>query len=162
MKRISQEMLAALQQEAAAAPRRRQHRNLHDSFADPVQRLLNAIEADSYIRPHRHTLDPKMEFLVAIRGQFVLITFDEQGRPASVARFGTELHAQAENLDVAAEVPPGTWHTVVALGPGCILLECKAGPFDPGAAKELAPWAPEEGAPAAAQYLEWLRGLSSQ
>jgi len=38
-----------------------------------------------------------------------------------------------------------------------VLFEAKAGPFDPGAAKEFAGWAPEEGSPEAISYLCWLR-----
>jgi hypothetical protein len=45
---------------------------------------------------------------------------------------------------------------VVALEPGCVLLEVKAGPFDPNQPKDLAPWAPEEGSEAAADYLNFL------
>lgn len=59
-------------------------------------------------------------------------------------------------LAVGAEVPANTWHTVIALVPGCVLLEVKAGPFDPNQPKDLAPWAPDEGSAAAAKYLEKL------
>lgn len=158
--RLSQDLLDRLLAEAAASPRGRLHRNLHGSFADPCQRLLNAIGPDSYIRPHRHSLDPKVECLVAVRGMLALITFDEHGVPAPVLRFGTELYARDEQLDLGVEIPAGTWHTVVALVPGSVLLELKAGPFDPGAAKELAPWAPEEGSPPAQGYLAELRRLA--
>jgi len=37
-----------------------------------------------------------------------------------------------------------------------VLLEVKAGPFDPNQPKDLAPWAPEEGSDAAANYLNRL------
>ena len=37
-------------------------------------------------------------------------------------------------------VPAGTWHTVLALDDDAILFETKAGPFDPAAPKEPAPW----------------------
>jgi hypothetical protein len=49
-----------------------------------------------------------------------------------------------------------SWHTVIALEPGCVLLEVKAGPFDPNQPKVLAPWAPEEGSDAAGDYLSRL------
>jgi hypothetical protein len=58
---------------------------------------------------------------------------------------------------LAVVVEPHTWHTVLALTPGAVLLECKAGPFDPNAAKEQAHWAPEEGSSAAPGYLRELR-----
>lgn len=158
--RLSQDLLDGLISEAAVAPRRRKHRNLHASYSDPSQRLLNAIWQDSYIRPHRHSLDPKVESLIAVRGTFSLITFDEHGVPAPAVRFGTELYGRGERLDVGVEIPAGTWHTVVALVPGSVLLELKAGPFDPAAAKELAPWAPEEDSSLAPSYFEDLRRLA--
>jgi len=156
-RRLSWELLAALVEEAAQSSRRRQHLNIHWDYADPCQRLLNAIGVDSYIRPHRHALDPKAECLVAVRGLFALVTFDEDGSIREVVRFGTEGHGPAEVLAVGVELSAGTWHTVIALVPGAVLLELKAGPFDPNAAKEPASWAPEEGSPHATLYLEGLR-----
>jgi hypothetical protein len=40
--------------------------------------------------------------------------------------------------------------------PGCVLLEIKAGPFDPKQPKNLATWAPEEGSAEARDYLNRL------
>lgn len=152
---VDQALLAALVDAAGAAPRRRQHRNLHASYGEACQRLLNAIEPDSYIRPHRHSLDPKTETLVALRGLFALVLFEDDGAVREVLCFGTEQYRDARAA--AVELAPHAWHTVLALVPGAVLLELKAGPFDPGAAKELATWAPEEGSGDAAAYLGQLR-----
>lgn len=92
--------------------------------------------------------------LIAIRGSMALITFDEQGSVTGILRFGSQNHGS--DLAAGAEVVYSTWHTVVALEPGCMLLEVKAGPFDPNKPKDLAPWAPEEGSEAAADYLNRL------
>jgi hypothetical protein len=53
-------------------------------------------------------------------------------------------------------VPSTTWYTVVALERGSILLEVKAGPFDPDLPKALAPWAREEGSEEADRFLSGL------
>ena len=116
--------------------------------------MFNAIEPGSYIRPHRHASDPREELLVAVRGVMGLVTFDDQGAVTNVLRFGSEKHG--DEMAVGAEVSSGTWHTVIALEPGCVLLEVKAGPFDPNQPKDLAPWAPEEGTSSAASYLQQL------
>ena len=71
-----------------------------------------------------------------------MVTFDDQGAVTNVLRFGTERHG--DQLAVGAEVSSSTWHTVIALEPGCVLLEVKAGPFDPNQPRYLAPWAPDE------------------
>lgn len=157
MKVFGIDYLNELTAQAQCSPRKRQHRNIHESYADPCQRLFNAIEPGSYIRPHRHTADPKDELLIAVRGSMALVTFDEQGRVNGVVRFGVDRNG--EGLAVGAEVPANTWHTVIALELGCVLLEVKAGPFDPNQPKDLATWAPDEGSSAGLAYLDKLIGL---
>jgi cupin fold WbuC family metalloprotein len=157
VKVFSADFLNKLTAQAQGNPRKRQHRNIHESYADPCQRLFNAIEPGSYIRPHRHAADPRDELLIAVRGLMALVTFDEQGKVTGVLRFGADRNADV--LAVGAEVPANTWHTVIALEPGSVLLEVKAGPFDPNQPKDLATWAPDEGSPAALAYLDKLIGL---
>lgn len=128
----------------------RQHLNIHQSFDDPCQRFFNAIGLGSYIRPHRHLLDPKPEDLIAIRGLFAVVLFSDEGEVSDVVHFGTEKYA---GIAAGVEVAPDTWHTVVALTKDAVLLELKAGPFDSAAAKDLAPWAPEEGTPEGRRYV---------
>jgi cupin fold WbuC family metalloprotein len=141
-------------------PRLRQHSNIHQNYQDACQRLFNAIEPGSYIRPHRHASDPRDELLVAIRGVMTLMTFDDQGSVTGILRFGSDKHGS--DLAVGAEVASSTWHTVVALEPGCVLLEVKAGPFDPNQPKDLASWAPEEGSTMAQGYLQGLAELAGK
>jgi cupin fold WbuC family metalloprotein len=64
------------------------------------------------------------------------------------------LRAGGETL--GATVPAGTFHTLVALESGSVILEAKAGPYRPLTDEERAPWAPREGDPEAAAYLERL------
>lgn len=92
-----------------------------------------------------------------MRGVFALVIFDEQGSIVDVERFGTEKHGGAQTMAVGVELAPSAWHTVVALTDNAIMLELKAGPFIPTAAKELATWAPEEGSLEASAYLRSLR-----
>ena len=148
------EMLNGLVERAKASPRLRQHKNVHTSYQEPCQRLFNAIEIGSYIRPHKHASDPRDEMLVAVRGQMALLSFDDDGDVVDVVHFGTE--AFGDDLAVGVELPANTWHTVLALVPGCVLLEVKAGPFDPNQPKDLAPWAPGEGSSLAQDYLAKL------
>jgi cupin fold WbuC family metalloprotein len=102
-------------------------------------------------------LDPKAEDLIAIRGLFALVVFADTGTIEKVIRFGTEKYAETTALGCGVALSPCVWHTVVALTEGAILFEVKEGPFVPGAAKELAAWAPNEGTPESAQYLQFLQ-----
>jgi len=154
MKIFSVEYLGELTVQAQNNQRKRQHRNIHESYEDPCQRLFNAIEPWSYIRPHRHSSDSRDELLIAVRGLMAIVTFDDQGVVSKVVRFGNGTGCQG--LAVGAEVPAIQWHTVVALESASILLEVKAGPFGPNQAKDFAPWAPVEGGAGAQQYLEEL------
>jgi len=143
--------------QAGKSIRKRQHLNIHRSHDEHCQRLFNAIAPGSYIRPHRHSLDPKTEDLVAVRGFFALILFDGTGAIESIVRFGTEKYEGSGGMNIGVELPPHVWHTVVALTDGAVLLELKEGPFRPDAAKEFAPWAPDEGTAESAQYVRSLR-----
>ncbi|RDB41809.1 cupin fold metalloprotein, WbuC family [Halomonas sp. DQ26W] len=157
---LSEKLIDDLEVRAEQSLRGRQHHNIHESFEDPCQRLFNAISMESYIRPHRHSLDPKDECLVAVKGLFGLVVFSEEGTVVKVERFGTELYFGDESqVSLGVDLSAGTWHTVVALRPGAVLLEIKAGPFNPDAAKEFAPWAPEEGTKKAKKYLSYLKSF---
>jgi cupin fold WbuC family metalloprotein len=154
MKIFDAQYLDDLTGKAKVSPRFRQHRNVHQSYQDASQRLFNAIEPGSYIRPHRHASDPREELLIAVRGVMAMLTFDDQGAVTNVLRFGTERHGC--QMAVGAEVSSSTWHTVIALEPGCVLLEVKAGPFNLNQPKDLALWAPEEGSSACVSYFQQL------
>jgi cupin fold WbuC family metalloprotein len=80
--------LDELTAEAQRNLRRRQHHNIHKNYKDPCQILLNAIEPGSYIRPHEHATDPRDEFLIAIRGLMLLVTFDNNGIATKGVRIG--------------------------------------------------------------------------
>jgi cupin fold WbuC family metalloprotein len=160
MKIFDAQFLNDLTGQARLSLRFRQHRNIHQSYQDVCQRLFNSIEPGSYIRPHRHIADPKDELLIAVRGIMALVTFDDKGGVINVIRFGTERYG--EDIAIGAEVPSSTWHTVIALEPGCVLLEIKAGPFDPNQPKDFANWAPEEGTVVAHDYLNRLFEIVSQ
>lgn len=154
MKSFDQEYLNDLILAAKSNLRQRQHINIHQSYQEPCQRLFNAIEPASYIRPHRHISDNKEELLVAVRGSLAVLNFDDNGTMVSTVLIGTEKYEG--NYSIGVEVPPCTWHTVVALEKGSVLLEVKAGPFNPDMPKDFAPWAPAEGSEEAIIYLHNL------
>lgn len=159
MKVFDSEYLSKLSADAKRNCRRRQHQNLHSTYEEPFQRLFNAIEPESYIRPHRHCSDSKDELLIAIRGLMALLIFDDDGRVLQIVYFGVDSVADSGVDSVAAgvEVPPKIWHTVIALEPGSVLFEGKCGPFDLCHPKDLAPWAPAEATDSAMEYLNELK-----
>ncbi len=160
MKVFTQKYLSELSEIAVGSQRKRQHKNIHESFADPCQRFFNAIEPDSYIRPHRHSNAGGGELLIGIRGEMALILFDDFGDIVEAIKVGP-LHSN-EDMAFGVEVQPRQWHTVVSFVTGSVLLEVKAGPFDPNAAKEMASWAPSESSDEAKNYLNKLMSKANQ
>ena len=147
MKIINLKMLDGLSMQAAKSARRRMNLNLHDDYDDPCQRLFNAVEPGSYVRPHRHVDPPRPECFMAVRGRMALLVFDDHGRIEKIVHFG-------DGCEVSAiELPPGLWHMLVALESGSIFFETKPEPYIPLSDKDLAPWSPAEGSAAAIKYL---------
>ncbi len=152
MNRVDLARLERLSQAARASPRLRLNENLH-ALADPIHRLLNATEPGTYVQPHRH-LDPaKLETLGVIRGRGALLVFDDRG-----VLFERAFLSPA-GPDLVVELPPGTWHSLVALEPGTVWFEVKAGPYVPPPPADIAPWAPPPGSPEVPRYLEHMLAL---
>jgi cupin fold WbuC family metalloprotein len=135
---------------ARTTPRRRKNLNVHPSDESKAHRLLNAVEPDSYIRPHRH-LDPeKDETFGWLRGSFLVLLFNDDGTIA-------ESHRLAPDHALFVTIPSAAWHTIVSLETGSVFFEAKAGPYRPLQESEKAPWAPDENAPTTAAYLAALK-----
>jgi len=150
---IDKQLLDETSEAARASPRRRRNHNFHVSEAEGANRLLNAVEPGSYIQPHRHFDPNKDETFVVVRGRFGLVLFDQTGNVARTAILAAGADA------VGANIPHGTYHTLVSLQQGSVFFEAKAGPYAPISDAERAPWAPREGESKAAQYLAELERL---
>jgi cupin fold WbuC family metalloprotein len=150
MKILDNRFLAELASKARSSPRLRAHHNLHESFDEPCQRLVIAMESGSYLQPHRHLVHPKPELFIVLRGLVAVLIFSDAGDIISS-------HALSSNSGISGfEVPPGTWHTVVSFAEGSAFVEVKPGPFQPIPPEDWAPWAPAEGTPGAPGYLETI------
>ncbi|ATB30237.1 WbuC family cupin fold metalloprotein [Melittangium boletus] len=134
-----------------ASPRQRIILPLHKHESEGLQRMLNVVQPDSYVRPHRHLDPPRSESWVVLRGAVAFFTFEEDGRVRDCVR----LEAGGERFGV--DLGPGPFHGLVALVPDTVLFEAKNGPYSLANDKSFAPWAPEEGAPEARDYLHHLR-----
>lgn len=146
---ISEDLLDRLSASAVAGPRLRLNHNLHPTLEDGVQRLCNAMEPGSYVRPHRHDAD-RFELFMALRGRFALILMDETG-------LVLERHLLGDGSVAMVEVPGGIWHAVAALEPGSVFFEVKPGPYRVTSDKDFAGWAPLEGEPGAEAMERWYR-----
>jgi cupin fold WbuC family metalloprotein len=152
MQTVDAARLAAAVARAKASPRLRMNDNLHQ-MDDTVHRLLNATEPGTYVQPHRHLSPPKVETMWVVAGQGAIVIFDDAGRATETAVLSPK------GPHYVAEVPAGTWHTLLALESGTVWFEVKSGPYAPPLAQDVAAWAPAPGDPAAGAYLEKLLAL---
>lgn len=150
---INRELFDRVSAEAQASPRRRKNLNFHAAEADASHRLLNALEPDSYIPPHRHLEADKDESIIALSGRFGVVFFDQEGNVTGTATLVPGGEA------VGVNIPHGVFHSVVALEPGSVFFEAKAGPYRALEPAEKSSWAPAEGGSGAAAYLEFLKAL---
>lgn len=155
MKRVDRAALETVIAAARANVRRRMNRNLHE-MSDPIHRLLNAMEPDSYVQPHRHLAPPKRETLLALAGRGAILCFDDGGRITDVAI------ASPDGPDFVIEIEAGTWHTLIALEPGTVWFEAKEGPYVAPPPADVASWSPAPGSKEAAVLLaRWTRDVAT-
>lgn len=150
---INQQLLKKLSMEAMASPRRRKNYNFHESNEAQTHRLLNAIELNSYVMPHKHNDPNKGETMICLSGKLGLIVFDSTGNVEQ------KLILEAGSDTVGVDIPYGIFHTVLALKSGTVFFEAKAGPFVPIKTEEQAPWAPVEGDDLVTDYLATLYAM---
>lgn len=147
---IDHNVLTALSETAKSLPRLRKNHNIHPQLDDPVQRLYNAMEPNTYVRPHRHQGSDRWEFFQIVRGSAAVLTFDQQG----TVQEKIVLSSGGPNL--AIEIPGNTWHTIAALESGTVLFEIKQGPYKAVTDKDFAAWAPSEGQSTAKAFVQWF------
>ncbi|PKP04107.1 MAG: cupin fold metalloprotein, WbuC family [Bacteroidetes bacterium HGW-Bacteroidetes-9] len=150
MIRINDDLLNELSAKARSSPRLRMNHNFHKGPKDRLQRMLNAMEPGTYIRPHKHENPDKREAFLALRGTLCVIEFNDLGEITD----HTILSANRRNY--GAEIAERSWHSVISLESGSVAYEVKDGPYNPLDDKDFAPWSPVEGSEGAESYLQQL------
>lgn len=150
LKIVSPQLLDELSQKAKNSPRQRMNHNFHEDLADPINRMLNALEPGTYLQPHKHENPDKREVFIVMCGTLVAVFFDNSGNPTEF------ILLNRDNGNLAVEIPVGEWHTLMAIETGSVVYEVKDGPYLPLSDKNFASWAPKEGDANCSQYLEQL------
>jgi cupin fold WbuC family metalloprotein len=144
---ISRQLASSVSEEAKNSPRLRKNYNLHPDYADPVNRMLNAFEPGTYVRPHKHESPDKCEVFIILTGKALALRFDDKG---SIIEHAILDHTHGA---YGVEFAPREWHSIISLASGTVLFEVKQGPYVPISDKNFASWAPAESSPEAAAYL---------
>ncbi len=151
MKIINEVLLDETTGRAKQSPRLRMNYNFHEHLDDPVNRLLNALEPGTYIRPHRHLNPGKDEIFLLLRGRIAVFLFDNEGKITE-----TQILDPPKGV-YGAEIKAGTWHSLLVLESGSVIYEIKEGPFTPLAPENFAPWSPApEDTERVKKYMELL------
>jgi hypothetical protein len=136
MKLIDKRLLDETTARAKQSPRLRMNYNFHESLDDPINRLINAMEPDTYLRPHRHMNPDKNEVFLMLRGKAALFLFDDEGNITEQVILDPEAGVYG------GEIPCNVWHTLIVLESESVIYEVKQGPFAPLSPENMASWSP--------------------
>ena len=137
MKLIDKQLLDETTAKARKSQRLRMNHNFHETLDEPVNRLINAMEPDTYLRPHRHLNPDKTEIFLLLRGKATLFLFDDSGTVTETVIL------DPANGVYGGEIPCDVWHTLIVWESGSVVYEVKQGPFAPLPPENFASWSPD-------------------
>jgi len=136
-------------QKASKSKRQRYPKILHKPGSE-FNRVFNFMKKGSYMQPHLHPGEEKIEKMYLIKGEFAVIFFDNNGQ----IKTSTKLEkGKKESIDI----PAFAWHTYVMLSDEVITYETMMGKYDPETWKTLSEWSPAENAKKSTAYLNELK-----
>lgn len=147
MKKITESFIKEISLEAKCSPRKRANYNFHESYKDPINRMINAVEPEAYFPPHKHQDPPKREVFMILKGRVLVVEFSDTGDVKD------HVILDPEKGNFGIEIPPGVWHSLVPLEESSVLYELKDGPYDQASDKVFAPWAPKENEEGAKEFV---------
>lgn len=138
MIKINNKLIEWVARKAKTAPKKRINYNFHKDHNEHIQRILNAADPQTYVRPHKHEAPDKTEIFIILKGRVLCVEFDDTGKIKDYFL----LDAGKGNFGV--EIKPGVWHSLISLKNGSCVYEVKDGPYNPKADKQFASWSPAE------------------
>lgn len=136
-------------QQAAESFRRRHPMILHQQGA-VFNEVFNFMMDDTYMQPHLHPGDEKIEKIYLVQGKVAILFFDDAGSVIKCTLL------EKEGVDMI-EVPAFTWHTYVILSPSAITYETMMGKYDPQTWKDFFNIVPAENTAESIEYLYLLK-----
>ncbi|MEL6721050.1 MAG: WbuC family cupin fold metalloprotein [Bacteroidota bacterium] len=151
---ITEDQIEALLERSRLSPRKRMILPFHKADDALLHRMLNAIQPQSYIPPHRHFTSQKSESIILLRGSICYFTFDANGNIEQI------YHLKAGTARFGVDTEPSVFHTFIATEENTVIYEVKNGPYVRETDKDFPAWSPAEGTEEAIAYLEWLYSLA--
>jgi cupin fold WbuC family metalloprotein len=134
---VGQAELNALKAAVQASPKRRARINAHPDGDDALHEMIIAIDASSYIRPHKHP--GKSEAFHIVEGEVDIVVFDNDGEIDRVV----ELGAPGSQRPFYYRMSSAFFHTLIIRSELLIVHEITNGPFRP-TATVFADFAPDD------------------
>ena len=150
---IGEDLVRQVVEGSRKSPRGRIVLPLHKNDSAILHRMLNGIQPDSYVQPHRHADPPKPESVIVLQGAIRCYIFTDQGKIEEI----NTIRALSPVFGIDSEA--GVYHTFLATEKDTVLFEVKPGPYSPATDKDFATWAPKEGHAEAQRYMRWLYSL---
>jgi cupin fold WbuC family metalloprotein len=119
--------LAMLKAAASASPRRRARINAHPDGEDTLHEMIIAIDAASYIRPHKHP--GKSESFHIIEGEVDVVLFGDEGELEGIVELGAAGGHRAFYYRMSKPI----FHTLIVRSGILVVHEITDGPFRPTA-----------------------------
>ena len=136
-------------EKAHVSPRHRYPKILHKQGSQ-LNQVFNFMLEDSYMQPHLHPGEEKIEKMYLVMGSFAVLFFNDKGEVNEVSLIEK---GKCEYI----EIPAFTWHTYVMLTDSVVSYETMMGKYDPETWKILADWAPSENSQGSFSYLGILK-----
>ena len=119
---VDQAVLDEMLRSASESPRRRAHKNFHESLEEPIHRLLIGAMPDTVFPIHRHR--DKFELMTVLSGTMEITLYNDDGTVIKKQNLGPEQEVRT------MEIPAGVFHGNRILEP-TVMLEVKPGPYIP-------------------------------
>jgi cupin fold WbuC family metalloprotein len=139
---VGAEDIARLKSDAARNPRQRIRLCAHSGVDDTLHEMLIVHTNHTYVRPHKHL--GKSESFHVIEGKVDVVLFDEGGAVTDTIPMGDVASGRPFFYRIASPI----FHTLLIRSHVLVFHETTGGPFR-RADTVFAPWAPEDGDPAA-------------
>ena len=136
-------------QQAVHSDRKRHAKILHHP-GDEFNQVFNFLLTGTYMQPHLHPGEEKIEEIYLVEGKLMIIFFDDLG---AVAKTVVLEKGGVESI----KIPAYSWHTYVVLSESAVTYETMMGAYDPKTWKEFASWAPLEGSTESPAYVASLQ-----
>ena len=121
--------LDALTEKAKASERLRMNYDLRDSAEEQSMRMLNALEPGTVIPIHRH--NDTSEEVICIRGCVEEVLYDDNGNEVTRLRLSPKFGI------IHCRVPAKQFHTCQSLESGSVIIEFKAGKYNPRTTEDI-------------------------